>query len=70
MRPQQHGSLGTGESITPNPSPWNGLQRPGQDVEGIQDPGRHQQRPATISRRGRPHGWSDPPPAKERHVYT
>ena len=27
----------SGKSITPNPSPWNGLQRPGQDVEGIQD---------------------------------
>ncbi len=27
----------SGKSITPNPSLWNGLQRPGQDVEGIQD---------------------------------
>ena len=27
----------SGKSITPNPSPCNGLQRPGQDVEGIQD---------------------------------
>jgi len=27
----------SGKSITANPSPWNGRQRPEQDVEGIPD---------------------------------
>jgi hypothetical protein len=60
----------SGKSITPNPSPRNGLQRPGQDVEGIQDLVAISSDLATISRRGPPHGWSDHPPAKERHVYN
>jgi len=37
----------SGKSITPNPSPWNGLQRPGQDVEGTSKMGRHESKGAS-----------------------